>query len=47
MMVQNLEYFRNKLVARGYVTEPVHWRYSSAHYQVGQPGLIDVITNWA
>ena len=46
MMLQKLEYAHNNPVKRGYVDEPVHWRYSSARNYAGQPGLIDVVTNW-
>ena len=33
-------------VVRGYVDDPVHWRYSSARNYAGQLGLIDVVTDW-
>lgn len=46
MMWQKLEYIHNNPVERGYVDDPVHWRYSSAKNYAGQPGLIDVITDW-
>jgi REP element-mobilizing transposase RayT len=46
MMVQKLEYVHNNPVKRGYVDDPVHWRYSSARNYAGLPGLIDVITDW-
>ena len=46
MMWQKLEYMHNNPVVRGYVDEPVHWRYSSARNYAGQPGLIEVITDW-
>ena len=46
MMLQKLEYTHNNPVKRGYVDEPVHWRYSSARNYAGMPGLIDVITDW-
>ncbi|MEX0714969.1 MAG: transposase [Planctomycetaceae bacterium] len=45
-MWQKLEYSHNNPVARGYVDDPVHWRYSSARNYARQPGLIDVITDW-
>jgi REP element-mobilizing transposase RayT len=46
MMWQKLEYAHNNPVERGYVDEPIHWRYSSARNYAGQRGLIDVITDW-
>jgi putative transposase len=46
MMIQKLEYTHNNPVRRGYVDDPVHWRYSSARNYVGMPGLLDVITDW-
>ena len=46
MMVQKVEYSHNNPVRRGYVDEPVHWRYSSARNYAGLPGLIDVVTDW-
>jgi REP-associated tyrosine transposase len=46
MMVQKLEYMHFNPVKRGYVDDPVHWRYSSARNYAGQQGLIDVVTNW-
>jgi putative transposase len=46
MMLQKLEYSHNNPLRRGYVDEPVHWRYSSARNYAGLAGLIDVITDW-
>jgi putative transposase len=46
MMVQKLEYMHNNPVKRGYVDDPVHWRYSSARNYAGMPGLIDIVTQW-
>jgi REP element-mobilizing transposase RayT len=46
MMLQKLEYVHDNPVKRGYVDDPVHWRYSSARNYAGQPGLIPVITDW-
>ncbi len=46
MMLQKLEYIHNNPVKRGYVDDPVHWRYSSARNYAGLPGLVDVITDW-
>ena len=46
MMEQKMEYMHNNPVARGYVDDPLHWRYSSARNYHGIPGLIPVSTNW-
>jgi putative transposase len=46
MMRQKLAYIHDNPVARGYVDEPVHWRYSSARSYVGMPGLLEVRTDW-
>lgn len=42
MMVQKIEYTHFNPVKRGYVDEPIHWRYSSARNYAGMPGLLDV-----
>jgi hypothetical protein len=46
MLWQKLEYVQNNPLARGYVDDPLHWRYSSARNYAGLPGLIDVVTDW-
>jgi putative transposase len=46
MMIQKLEYVYYNPVKRGYVDEPVHWRYSSARNYAGMPGLVEVVTDW-
>jgi len=46
MMRQKLEYIHNNPVARGYVDDPVHWRYSSARNYARRAGLIEVVTQW-
>jgi putative transposase len=46
MMLQKLEYIHNNPIKRGYVDDPVHWRYSSARNYAGVPGLVKVITDW-
>jgi putative transposase len=46
MMLQKLEYMHNNPIARGYVDDGVHWRYSSARNYAGLPGMIDVVTDW-
>jgi putative transposase len=46
MMLQKLEYMHYNPVKRGYVDDPIHWRYSSARNYAGQPGLIQIATDW-
>ena len=46
MMWQKVEYIHNNPVERGFVDEPIHWRWSSARNYAGQRGLIDVTTDW-
>ena len=46
MMRQKIEYIHNNPVRRGYVDDPIHWRYSSARNYAGLPGLIDVAQEW-
>ncbi len=46
MMRQKLDYVHANPVRRGYVDDPVHWRYSSARNYAGAKGLIEVITDW-
>jgi REP element-mobilizing transposase RayT len=46
MMLQKLEYMHNNPVKRGYVDEPLHWRYSSARNYAGETGLMEVVTDW-
>jgi len=46
MMRQKIEYIHNNPLQRGYVDDPVHWRYSSARNYAGLPGLIEVETDW-
>ncbi len=44
MIIQRLNYVHNNPVEAGFVTEPQHWKWSSAHdYLGGKQGLIDVI----
>lgn len=41
MLVQRLNYIHNNPVEAGYVTEPQHWKYSSAYdYCGGKQGLL-------
>jgi REP element-mobilizing transposase RayT len=46
MMWQKIEYMHNNPLRRGYVDDPLHWKYSSARNYAGMPGLIDVTTDW-
>ena len=46
MMRQKLEYIYNNPVERGYVDDPLHWRYSSARDYAGRRGLLPVTTDW-
>lgn len=46
VMWQKVEYIHNNPLRRGYVDEPVHWRYSSARAYASQPGLLDVCVDW-
>jgi REP-associated tyrosine transposase len=46
MMWQKIEYTHNNPLRRGFVDDPVHWCYSSARCYAGQPGVIDVCTDW-
>ena len=46
MMWQKLQYVHDNPVSRGYVDEPMHWRYSSARNYARLPGLIEVDTDW-
>jgi putative transposase len=45
MMWQKLEYIHNKPLRRGYVDDPVHWRYSSARNDAKLPALVPVIVD--
>ena len=40
MLWQKLEYTHFNPVRRGYVDDPLHWRYSIARNYAGQPGLM-------
>ena len=46
MLLQKLNYIHQNPVKRGYVDEPIDWRYSSARNYAGKKGLIDVLTAW-
>ncbi len=46
MLIQKLDYIHQNPVKRGYVDDPVHWRYSSARNYAGNSGLIEIFKNW-
>jgi len=46
MMLQKLDYMHLNPVKRGFIDDPVHWRYSSARNYAGLKGLIEVQTVW-
>ena len=46
IMLQKLEYMHNNPLRRGYVDEPVHWRYSSARNYAGMEAGVSVTTDW-
>ena len=46
IMWQKIEYTHDNPVARGFVDDPLHWRWSSARNYAGQSGLVDVVTDW-
>ncbi len=46
MLRQKIEYIHYNPVARGYVDEAEHWRYSSARNYAGRTGSLDVFQDW-
>jgi putative transposase len=46
MLRQKLEYIHNNPVKRGYVSDPTHWRYSSARNYAQMESLVAVTTDW-
>jgi REP element-mobilizing transposase RayT len=46
MLRQKLEYIHQNPVKRGYVSDPVHWRYSSARNYAGMEAGVSVTTDW-
>ena len=46
IMRQRVEYTHNNPVRRGYVDDPVYWRYSSARNYAGMEGLLEVRMAW-
>ena len=43
---QKLEYIHQNPVKRGYVSDPTHWRYSSARNYARMEALVSVSTDW-
>lgn len=46
MLRQKLTYMHENPVRRGYVDDPVDWRYSSARNYAGKAGLVEVFVDW-
>jgi putative transposase len=46
MLRQKMEYLHMNPVRRGYVDDPVDWRYSSARNYAGKAGILEVCTDW-
>jgi putative transposase len=46
MMRQKLAYIHDNPLKRGYVSDPTHWRYSSARNYAGIESLVSVTTDW-
>lgn len=46
VMEQKIEYIHINPVKRGFIDDPVHWRYSSARDYAGHTGPIPICTNW-
>jgi len=42
MMIETIKYIHYNPVKRGYIDNPIHWRYSSAKNYEGLEGLIDI-----
>ena len=46
VMRQKIEYIHNNPVKRGYIDDPIHWRYSSARGYFGLDCLLEVCDQW-
>ena len=42
MLTNKLEYIHNNPVKRGYIDDPIHWRYSSYRNYMGMDGILPV-----
>ena len=41
-----LDYIHLNPIKRGYVDDPIHWRYSSVRDYAGMDGMIPVFMHW-
>jgi REP element-mobilizing transposase RayT len=46
MLRQKIEYIHLNPVRRGYVDDPVDWRYTSARNYAGKGGVLDICIDW-
>jgi len=46
VMLQKIEYIHYNPVRRGFVDDPIHWRYSSARCYAGEGGLLKTVVDW-
>jgi hypothetical protein len=46
MMWQNVEYIHNNPLQRGFVDEPIPWRWSGTRSYAQHPGLVEIVTDW-
>ncbi|MCR9294782.1 MAG: transposase [bacterium] len=46
MLRQKIQYIHDNPLRRGYVDDPIAWRYSSARIYAGQPGMLELMTDW-
>lgn len=46
VMEQKIDYIHRNPVKRGYIDDPIHWRYSSARDYAGTPGLVPICKQW-
>jgi len=46
MLIEKIDYIHNNPVKRGYVDNPIHWRYSSAGDYEGESGIIAIDRLW-
>ncbi|KAA5543186.1 transposase [Roseiconus nitratireducens] len=46
VLSQKVEYIHNNPLRRGFVDDPLHWRYSSARAYAGLESLLDVEIDW-
>ncbi len=46
MLRQKIQYIHDNPLRRGYVDDPVAWRYSSARVYAGHIGMMEINTDW-